>query len=129
MPNTGFLEDVVFEDPVLVSSSQGLDSCEDAADASEDPENNIKNEEEGESEPNTVSTTEIDAKSGMAEEAIANVGDIKLEDDASANETNVEEPLALSVEDVDAYLDKCLLQALHTTVKDKDLPMPGSTLW
>ncbi|XP_021889613.1 eukaryotic translation initiation factor 2D isoform X2 [Carica papaya] len=129
VPNTGFLEDVVFEDPVLVSSSQGLDSCEDAADASEDPENNIKNEEEGESEPNTVSTTEIDAKSGMAEEAIANVGDIKLEDDASANETNVEEPLALSVEDVDAYLDKCLLQALHTTVKDKDLPMPGSTLW
>lgn len=129
VPNTGFLEDVVFEDPVLVSSSQGLDSFEDAADASEDPENNIKNEEEGESEPNTVSTTEIDAKSGMAEEAIANVGDIKLEDDASAKETNVEEQLALSVEDVDAYLDKCLLQALHTTVKDKDLPMPGSTLW
>ncbi|KAJ0603929.1 putative SUI1 domain, PUA domain, PUA-like superfamily, SUI1 domain superfamily, Pre-PUA protein [Helianthus annuus] len=37
--------------------------------------------------------------------------------------------VSLSVEDVDALLDKCLLQAFYTTLKDKDLPIAGSTLW
>ncbi|GJM85267.1 hypothetical protein PR202_ga01702 [Eleusine coracana subsp. coracana] len=35
----------------------------------------------------------------------------------------------LTTEEVDSLLDKCLLQALYTTIKEKDLPLPGSTLW
>lgn len=32
-------------------------------------------------------------------------------------------------EEMDRLLDECLLQALYTTVKDKDLPMPAGNLW
>jgi len=35
----------------------------------------------------------------------------------------------LTTEEIDSLLDKCLLQALYTSIKEKDLPMPGSTLW
>jgi translation initiation factor 2D len=35
----------------------------------------------------------------------------------------------LTTEEVDSLLNKCLLQALYTSIKDKDLPLPGSTLW
>ncbi len=44
-------------------------------------------------------------------------------------EEEVSGALVLTIEEMDALLDKCLLEALHVTVKDKDLPMPGSTLW
>ncbi|XP_021834521.1 eukaryotic translation initiation factor 2D-like [Prunus avium] len=50
-------------------------------------------------------------------------------DDGSADQSIGEDQHPLSTEDVDTLLEKCLLQALHTTVKDKDLPTPGSTLW
>lgn len=35
----------------------------------------------------------------------------------------------LTTEEVDSLLDRCLLQALYTSIKEKDLPLPGSTLW
>lgn len=53
---------------------------------------------------------------------------MKVTENVTADES-IDEQLALSSEDVEAYLDRCFLQALHTTVKDKDLPMPGSTFW
>ncbi|GAQ79177.1 eukaryotic translation initiation factor SUI1 family protein [Klebsormidium nitens] len=36
---------------------------------------------------------------------------------------------AMRPEEMDRLLDECLLQALYTTVKDKDLPMPAGNLW
>lgn len=133
VPNAGFLEDVVFEDPSLSSASQASDSCEGVNEASSDPQNDISNKKEGESvdvldltsEANPSSTALLDVSNDPAEQITANVDDLKVTDE----ESNVEVHHTLSTEDVDALLDKCLLQALHTTVKDKDLPMPGSTLW
>ncbi|KAL5778550.1 hypothetical protein ACOSQ2_009287 [Xanthoceras sorbifolium] len=132
VPNEGFLEDMVHEDPALLSSSQVFTSSEGAADWS----NDTSNEEGGQcvdpsnviSEPNPASVAQNDFQNSTAEEVAADVGDLKLTEDIDADGSNVEQQL-LSTEDVDAHLDKCLLQALHTTVKDKDLPMPGSTLW
>ncbi|RVW74952.1 hypothetical protein CK203_049964 [Vitis vinifera] len=129
----GFLEDVVFEDPSLSSACQASDSCEGVNEASSDPQNDISNKKEGESvdvldltsEANPSSTAQLDVSNDPAEQITANVDDLKVTDE----ESNVEVHHTLSTEDVDALLDKCLLQALHTTVKDKDLPMPGSTLW
>lgn len=137
MPNAGFLEDVVFEDPSLLSSSQAFDSVEGSSHASVAQPSSIGSEEVNESvdvkdvigELNVASTTQHDLTNDTAEQIIKDVGDFKLIDNVAADEPNVEEQHILSVEDVDAYLDNCLLQALHTTVKDKDLPMPGSTLW
>ncbi|XP_038718468.1 eukaryotic translation initiation factor 2D [Tripterygium wilfordii] len=137
VPNAGFLEDVVFEDPSLLSSSQAFDSFEGSIHASIGQQSNISSEEVNEfvdvkdvfGEPNLASTTQHEPKNDAAEQIIKDVGDVKLIDSVAVGEPNVEEQHILSVEDVDAYLDKCLLQALHTTVKDKDLPMPGSTLW
>lgn len=133
VPNAGFLEDVVFEDPSLSSACQASDSCEGVNEASSDPQNDISNKKEGESvdvldltsEANPSSTAQLDVSNDPAEQITANVDDLKVTDE----ESNVEVHHTLSTEDVDALLDKCLLQALHTTVKDKDLPMPGSTLW
>ncbi|KAL5776069.1 hypothetical protein ACOSP7_009002 [Xanthoceras sorbifolium] len=132
VPNEGFLEDMVHEDPALLSSSQVFTSSEGAADWS----NDTSKEEGGQcvdpsnviSEPNPASVAQNDFQNSTAEEVAADVGDLKLTEDIDADGSNVEQQL-LSTEDVDAHLDKCLLQALHTTVKDKDLPMPGSTLW
>lgn len=133
VPNAGFLEDVVFEDPSLSSASQASDSCEGVNEASSDPQNDISNKKEGESvdvldltsEANPSSTAQLDVSNDPAEQITANVDDLEVTDE----ESNVKVHHTLSTEDVDALLDKCLLQALHTTVKDKDLPMPGSTLW
>lgn len=137
MPNAGFLEDVVFEDPSLLSSSQASDSFEGSSHASIGQQSNVDIEEGNQSldakdvigEPNLASTTQHEPKNDAAEQIIKDVGDLKLIDSVHVDEPNVEEQHLLSAEDVDACLDKCLLQALHTTVKDKDLPMPGSTLW
>ncbi|GAY54607.1 hypothetical protein CUMW_158040 [Citrus unshiu] len=127
----GFLEDVVVEDPAFLSTSQVSDSCEGAADSSNDQKNGeegIIDADNANSEPNSTSATQYDFDGNIVEQVAADVGDLKLTENVDAGETN-EEHHVLTTEDVDAYLDKCLLQALHTTVKDKDLPMPGSTLW
>ncbi|THG08755.1 hypothetical protein TEA_027116 [Camellia sinensis var. sinensis] len=134
VPNAGFLEDVVFEDPSLFAS-QTSDSCE--TDDSIDQQNGINNEEVGEasdvadahSDLDPASQTHTDLQNDIAEQVAADVGDLKVTENASTDELNVEDQHTLSSEDLDALLDKCLLQALHTTVTDKDLPIPGSTLW
>ncbi|PRQ22428.1 hypothetical protein RchiOBHm_Chr6g0250191 [Rosa chinensis] len=136
VPNAGFLEDAVFEDPTL-SSAQISDSYNGANDGSHDQLNGIDDKEMGQhvdvadvqSEPSSASVAPIDVRNEIAEEVTANVGDLKLTDDDSANQSTGEDQHPLSAEGVDMLLEKCLLQALHTTVKDKDLPMPGSTLW
>ncbi|KAM5550144.1 hypothetical protein ABKV19_001207 [Rosa sericea] len=136
VPNAGFLEDAVFEDPTL-SSAQISDSYDGANDGSHDQPNGVDDKEMGQhvdvadvqSEPSSASVAPIDARNEIAEEVTANVGDLKLTDDDSADQSTGEDQHPLSAENVDMLLEKCLLQALHTTVKDKDLPMPGSTLW
>ncbi|XP_024163766.1 eukaryotic translation initiation factor 2D [Rosa chinensis] len=136
MFTSGFLEDAVFEDPTL-SSAQISDSYNGANDGSHDQLNGIDDKEMGQhvdvadvqSEPSSASVAPIDVRNEIAEEVTANVGDLKLTDDDSANQSTGEDQHPLSAEGVDMLLEKCLLQALHTTVKDKDLPMPGSTLW
>lgn len=139
MPNAGFFEDVVFEDPVFSSSFQGSDSCEGSGDASNHDNDVADRKEVGESadvkdpisDIHHTSMTQHDSETDIVEQVTTVVGDLKVTDNVASDEstTVVEEQQTLSTEDVDAYLDKCLLQALHTTVKDKDLPMPGSTLW
>ncbi|KAL7182141.1 hypothetical protein ACSBR1_040954 [Camellia fascicularis] len=134
VPNAGFLEDIVFEDPSLFSS-QTSDSCE--TDDSIDQQNGINNEEVGEASDvadahfdlDPASQTHTDLQNDIAEQVVANVGDLKVTENASTDELNAEDQYTLSSEDLDALLDKCLLQALYTTVTDKDLPIPGSTLW
>ncbi|KAL2490180.1 eukaryotic translation initiation factor SUI1 family protein [Abeliophyllum distichum] len=135
VPNAGFLEDVVFEDPALFSTSLASHSCED--DASVGQGNAINNEEMGDA-PNVknipsildrISTEETVVTNDVTEQIATAMGDMQVMENASKVELNVDDQQSLSVEDVDALLDKCLLQALHTTIMDKDLPMPGSTLW
>lgn len=131
VPNAGFLEDVVVEDPAFLSTSQVSDSCEGAADSSNDQRNGeegIIDIDNANSEPSSTSATQDDFNGNIVEQVAADVGDLKLTENVDAGETN-EEQHVLTTEYVDAYLDKCLLQSLHMTVNDKDLPMPGSTLW
>lgn len=121
MPNAGFLEDAVFEDPAFLQSCQS-DQC------ASDQQNVVEGESVGEV------SSKLEAKPGSdrnddQEQLAADVAQLKVTGAASDEASNAEEQSHMSVEDVDALLDKCLLQALHTTVKDKDLPMPGSTLW
>lgn len=126
VPNAGFLEDVVFEDPALILASEVSDSCEG------DDGTSINKEEIGDD----VDVKDDHGPAYMAnegtEQLVSSMGDVTITESAAANELNVdnaEDQHPSSVEEVDALLDKCLLQALHTTVKDNDLPIPGSTLW
>lgn len=121
VPNAGFYENVVFEDPALLTTGQASDSCEndhmgDAADGALSILDSVREEE------HTV-TNEV------SEQITTSMADLQVVENASGSESHADDQHPLSVEDVDLLLDKCLLQALHTTVKDKDLPMPGSTLW
>lgn len=135
VPNAGFFEDAVFEDPSTLSSFQTSDSTEGDCGTSSAQQNNTDsiigvesldvNDLQAESVP--ALTTPNDDANDSTNEITAGVGDLKLPDAGSADEPN-DQP-NLSTADIDSLLDKCLLQALHTTVKDKDLPMPGSTLW
>lgn len=135
VPNTGFLEDVVFEDPALFSAGQASDSYED--DLSVGQTNAINNEYMGDASSadgtlsvvDSASTEDPAVKNEVSEQIMAAMVDLQVMENASGTESNVDEQHSLSVEDVDVLLDKCLLQALHTTVKDKDLPMLGSVLW
>lgn len=136
VPNAGFLEDVVFEDPAFLQLCTS-ESCEGASEASNSQQNGSGSHEVGEpvdvtnslSESNQASSslTQFDVENVTAEEIIAGVGDLTIKENVPSEELSGHH--TLSTEDVDALLDKCLLQALHTTVKDKDLPLPGSTLW
>lgn len=135
IPNGGFLEDVVFEDPALFSAAQASDSCED--DSSVGQTNAINNEHMGDagvadgppSISDSASTGDPAVTNEVSEQITAAMVDLQVVENAPGIESNVDDQHSLSVEDVDMLLDKCLLQALHTTVKEKDLPMPGSVLW
>ncbi|XP_061365739.1 uncharacterized protein LOC133309012 [Gastrolobium bilobum] len=132
VPNAGFFEDAVFEDPSLLSPSHDSDFTEVACETSIDQQGNTKRDEvvesmdvnESQAESSTALATPND---DAANEMTEGVGDLKLPDTGSAGDPNDQH--SLSTADIDLLLDKCLLQALHTTLKDKDLPMPGSTLW
>ncbi|KAK9270510.1 hypothetical protein L1049_026091 [Liquidambar formosana] len=132
VPNSGFLEDVVFEDPSLSSSFQASDLCG-GINVSSDQQNGINDKEEDHidvhSEHDPASTAHIDVVNDVAEEIITDLGELKVMDCVSSEKSNFDNQHTLSTEDVDVLLDKCLLQALHTTVIDRDLPVPGSTLW
>lgn len=135
VPNAGFFEDAVFEDPSLLSPPENSESTEVACETSNDQENNPKTSEVEESaevneliaDSGPALTTPDDDENETANEITAGVAELKLPDTSSANDANDQHNL--STAEIDLLLDKCLLQALHTTVKDKDLPMPGSTLW
>lgn len=124
VPNAGFWEDVVMEDPAFLASGSG----EEISDASAGQQTSTGNEEDA-SALETASTSATDAKNGTEEDIVGSMNEVNLGDDVSANEANTEKQNPLSTEEVDALLDQCLLQALHTTLKEKDLPIPGSTLW
>lgn len=124
VPNAGFMEDVVMEDPSYLA----LGSGEDISDPSAGPQMSTGNEED-ESALETASTSATDAKNYTEEHMVGSMNELNLADDVSASEANTDKQITLSPEEVDALLDQCLLQALHTTLKEKDLPIPGSTLW
>ncbi|KAG7651337.1 putative SUI1 domain, PUA domain, PUA-like superfamily, SUI1 domain superfamily, Pre-PUA protein [Arabidopsis thaliana] len=120
VPNAGFMEDVVMEDPAYIAPGSG----EDILDTSASTGN-----EEDESALETASTSVADATNDAEEHVVGSMNELNLVDDVCATETNTDKQITLSPEEVDALLDQCLLQALHTTLKEKDLPIPGSTLW
>ncbi|KAI3986403.1 hypothetical protein MKX01_037685 [Papaver californicum] len=136
VPNAGFFEDVVYGDPASSTGSQGCDSFEDSG-------NNVHSDQTygyafgGDVEVNDVKLEQVpgasnqaDMKNETAEQITSDMSALRVAENVSAEESNAEkDQQALSSEEVDALLDKCLLQALHTTVKEKDLPIPGSTLW
>ncbi|KFK41565.1 hypothetical protein AALP_AA2G145500 [Arabis alpina] len=127
VPNAGFMEDVVMEDPSYLAHL-ALGSGEDTLDPSAGPQTSGGNEED-ESALGTASTSATDAKNNTEEHMVGSMDALNLADDVSASDTNTDKQNTLSPEEVDALLDQCLLQALHTTLKEKDLPIPGSTLW
>lgn len=113
MPNAGFYKDVVLEDPASFQASSSS-----AEEASHDKEAEGSGVDVGET-----------GNDDTAEEIASGVAELALSSDNAAAEIEevAEDQHPLSPEEMDLLLDKCLLQALHTTVKD--LPMPGSTLW
>lgn len=124
VPNPGFLQDMVMGDPAAAESG------EDVAAASTAPQTSTTDEDESAdacnfmSSKETASTSVTDAKNDTQGQLVGSMDELKEADDVSAIEQRT-----LSTEEVDALLGKCLLQALHSTVKEKDLPIPGSTLW
>lgn len=116
VPNAGFLEDVVFGDPAL-SQPPPDDSIEIGEESAEE-----KKELPLDGDQMVDTTEELSADVS----SMLKVSESTTEDDKNEEE---KEEHVMTVEEIDALLDKCLLQALHTTVKDKDLPIPGSTLW
>ncbi|KAK5813918.1 uncharacterized protein LOC108469817 [Gossypium arboreum] len=134
VPNSGFLEDVVLEDPSFLASNQPSDSSEGATCKSDVQQSCVNNENtEGSVDVNGAISDACAASmqndsENAAKEITTDASDLKSTANVDAAKLDIE-LLSLSIEDVDSHLDRCLLQALHTTVKDKDLPMPGSTLW
>ncbi|MBA0737562.1 hypothetical protein Gogos_011019, partial [Gossypium gossypioides] len=132
--NSGFLEDVVLEDPSFLASNQPSDSSEGATCESDVQQSCVNNENtEGSIDVNGAISDACAASmqndsENAAKEITTDASDLKSTANVDAAKLDIELS-SLSIEDVDSHLDRCLLQALHTTVKDKDLPMPGSTLW
>ncbi|KAF6142217.1 hypothetical protein GIB67_037135 [Kingdonia uniflora] len=124
VPNAGFLEDMVLDDPALDSQRDPSNYL------ANDHQNGVTTGQEGEFPEVANAHSEDLEKNGLPEGIISDLSGLNVEVNGSVEELNGEkEQHALSTDEVDSLLDTCLLQALHTTVKDKDLPMPGSSLW
>ncbi|KAL5714678.1 hypothetical protein ACHQM5_016607 [Ranunculus cassubicifolius] len=121
VPNAGFLQDVVLADP--------------CGDISSTPRHQIDLNGEGADHGNAHQEQCIDTpvdseiKQDIPEEIVSGTSGLKLTEDAPVEAASEKDQHEMSSAEVDSLLDKCLLQALYTTVKDKDLPIPGSTLW
>lgn len=128
VPNAGFLEDIVVEDPASASARQPSEGAQHGAASSEEAPEGA---EASETPPGDVGSSELPASDGGASEDLpSDLSGLNISHGAPAEVANEDkDQRSLSTEQVDALLDRCLLQALHTSVKDKDLPMPGSTLW
>lgn len=135
IPNAGFLEDVVFEDPALYSASPASESFEDNSSAGHMTAMTHESTEDASRADgaapisDSVPGTDHSVVNEIGEQVNSAMADLQVAENASGSDSNVDDQHPLSVEDVDSLLDKCLLQALHTTIKDKDLPMLGSILW
>ncbi|KAF9587127.1 hypothetical protein IFM89_039644 [Coptis chinensis] len=128
VPNAGFLEDVVLKDPALALGGLISDSCGGTCNTSS--QHNGTNGE-------VADIGDVDSEHHLdkphiedyiTEEIISETSGLKITGDTSVEASNEKDQHDMSTEEVDSLLDRCLLQALYTTVKDKDLPMPGSTL-
>lgn len=137
IPNDGFLEDVVLEDPTSIATSQaaGLSESE-VVDALEhllqgSGHNSEKDVHHGtEFDSRHEPTKQLCVENEDSDQVVKDLNALKVTDDIEEQASSGKGQLAtMSVEEIDVLLDKCLLQALYTTVKDKDVPMPGSTLW
>ncbi|CAM8918614.1 unnamed protein product [Rhodiola kirilowii] len=127
VPNGGFLDNVVFEDPSLSCLDSDLPRGDTVVPAvNPNGENNARDQTD---DLDVSSDAGLPSSVCDAVEQIADdFSELNVADRGSSTE-NAEEQHNLSPEDVDVLLDQCLLQALHTTVKDTDLPIAGSTLW
>ncbi|KAK4788469.1 hypothetical protein SAY86_019788 [Trapa natans] len=128
VPNAGFLQDVVLEDPAF------LLSCEASNMDISEQKNDVQNEiVESITDVTLNSVENVVEGEGASKDGVhqvtTDVSHLNITDDISSQGLNAKDINNVKAEDVDTLLDKCLLQALHRTVKDKDLPMPGSTLW
>ncbi|KAL9687359.1 hypothetical protein QQ045_031759 [Rhodiola kirilowii] len=126
VPNGGFLDNVVFEDPSLSCLDSDLPRGDTAVPAvNPNGENNA-----GDQTDDLDVSSDVGLPSSVCD-AVEQIADdfseLNVADRGSSTE-NAEEQHNLSPEDVDVLLDQCMLQALHTTVKDKDLPIAGSTV-
>lgn len=123
----------MFEDPTFLSSRQESTACEGPSEVYNDHVGGAEDEDVTESvdemNSNSIQKREMDGSNERPGKLVADIDALTVADDVSAEGSNVEDRHNFTSADVDALLDKCLLQALHTTIKDIDLPMPGSTLW
>lgn len=118
VPNEGFYADVVVEDPSLSSSSKTVEGLDELAGELENTVN----------ETGVGGSTHSELRKEISDEITSSMNDLNVEGSGLVEETNNQNQ-NLSLEEMDALLERCLLQALHTTVKDKDLPLAGSMLW
>ncbi|KAI4984330.1 hypothetical protein ZWY2020_057649 [Hordeum vulgare] len=116
VPNEGFYDDMVIEDPNFASASQHIYSSEDPSEAKQDKA--VVDVSECHSEDLAINSETI-------EDLTAGVSALNFLQEKTTEE---KEHQHLSTEEIDYLLDICLLQALHTNVKDKDLPIRGSIL-
>ncbi|KAK3154368.1 hypothetical protein QOZ80_2BG0189630 [Eleusine coracana subsp. coracana] len=128
VPNEGFYEDIVVEDPNFVSTSRSPDSSDEHAEGMHD--GSVISAENAAVDVSDSHAADPGVHSEAVEEITDGVHKLELPD-GKPTEQQPEEKVHqnLTTEEVDSLLDKCLLQALYTTIKEKDLPLPGSTLW
>lgn len=142
VPNEGFLEDMVRDDPAHVKA--GSDQALPIGLVEVDGRSFVKDLDSNANEPHetrVVPCQEIDSTAEGSSKLSANqegeeneleglaseIESLRTHNCAAGDSESVDLPI--TVEEMDLLLDKCLLQALHMTVKENDLPMPGSTLW